>query len=367
MLLRVFLLSLTLFLLSCESKKPDYLVGAHYYSWFPENWKAGIIGDFEDPKVKPTLGKYISANDGSFKAHERWAKESGIDFFIFDWWPTRRDIKARIKKSVGELEELKFSIHFETLALKEPYDKPYPGENPNILLMTKEREERLIKHVLFLAEDLMKHPRFLKVDNKPVIFFYVTRHVVGDFSGAIKRLRREIKDKTGLELFIVGDEVFFNVLKMTEERGIHLLDHHEPDWERISSFDALTTYNPYDSSKRQHADPEVFLKDVRKLYKKYSHYAQMQGKPFIPTVLPGYDDRGVRPKENHYVIPRKVGDKSFFKESIKQTAFPFVDPKLKMFTITSWNEWNEGTQIEPATSYGEQHLEELKAILAGDS
>jgi glycoprotein endo-alpha-1,2-mannosidase len=52
------------------------------------------------------------------------------------------------------------------------------------------------------------------------------------------------------------------------------------------------------------------------------------------------------------VIPRQwepgAAEGSFFAESLERIAKPLVDPDLQMVLITSWNEWNEDTAIEPA-------------------
>jgi hypothetical protein len=53
---------------------------------------------------------------------------------------------------------------------------------------------------------------------------------------------------------------------------------------------------------------------------------------------------------DHYVIPRQSesGEPGhFFRLSLEELAFEFMDPELNMFIITSWNEWNEDTAVEP--------------------
>jgi len=73
--------------------------------------------------------------------------------------------------------------------------------------------------------------------------------------------------------------------------------------------------------------------------------------PIVPDVLPGYNDRGVRPSLDHYVIPRRwapgAEEGSFLAEMLRQVADRWVDPRLPMVLVTSWNEWNEDSGIEP--------------------
>ena len=66
--------------------------------------------------------------------------------------------------------------------------------------------------------------------------------------------------------------------------------------------------------------------------------------------MPGFDSRGVDP-EAHYFIPRRLRPDaeplSTFM-AMSEMAKKHLDPALRDVTITSFNEWHEGTRIEPA-------------------
>ena len=137
--------------------------------------------------------------------------------------------------------------------------------------------------------------------------------------------------------------------------GPLLLPHFEPNWDRIAAFDAITCYNPYVAERSDlagSAGAADFLKYGSELYARYDGVARSMGIPFFPGILPGYNDRGVRAKENHPVVPREIGmdgAQSFFSAALHEWGGPFLDPVRPVMLITSWNEWNEGTNIEPAT------------------
>lgn len=333
-------------------------IGAHYYSWFPENWRAGHIGEKLIPKILPEMGEYSSGSSKVFRQHTKWAAGAGIDFFIFDWWPERPDIGKRVYRNISDpkaLNGLKFSLHYEALDLKLPGDPEIPIADDGVVFMTKKRAWRMKKHWEYLAKHYMKRAEYLRIDGKAVLYVYASRHLVGPLAKAIREAKEHVRETTGVELFIVGDEVFFNALVYTSGKGVLLLPDFVPAWDRLAGFDALTTYNPYDKTRKQHGGlkgVDSFLGDVETLYRRYREISSTLGIPFIPTVLPGYNDRGVRPDEDHYVIPRLVDSsqqRSFFSRSLKALAEPFIDHHYPLFTITSWNEWNEGTQIEPSS------------------
>ncbi len=368
------------------------LVGAHYYSWFPENWVASYIGQKLVPPMRPALGEYQSDSAAVFAKHVEWAKSSGIDFFIFDWWAKRPNVRRRALQQAEWLDRnptLKFAIHFEALDLKDAKDAVIPGEDSNVVIMTPQRADRLKRQWEYLAQHYMRRPSYLREKGAAVLFVYATRHLVGPVREAIDEARRHVKATTGVELFVVGDEVYFNALDY-DARGVYLLPEGKPNWNRVLAFDAITAYNPYDESRPQHGGTEGvprFLDDVEELYRRYLGVAAAGGIKFIPTVLPGYNDRGVRPKEDHFVIPRffETGP-SFFAQSLKRLGGCSFSRGSGFVVVTSWNEWNEGTQIEPTEvspltrddisgvgqfsrgellgGYGEQHLKELSALPA---
>ena len=325
-------------------------LGAHYYSWFPANWSHGYVGNLLEPKIVPELGEYSSNSMKVFSKHVNWAKDAGINFFVFDWWPerlsVRRSVFKKVKRGKKLFKDFSFAIQYETLDLKTPETAPVEGEGENLMVLTSERADRMMKHWTHIAKHYMSRDSYLKIDGKAVLFIYASRHVVGDVAKQIERAKAYVKEKTGIELYLVGDEVYFNVPKQSMRGQILLQKDGVPDWDRLSAFDAITCYNPYDSSKKHHGGSkgvDSFLSDVEKLYERYSAIAATMGQVFIPGVIPGYNDRGVRPKNDHYVIPRK----SVFKRMLKGAALPNIDSSEPMLVVTSWNEWNEATQIEP--------------------
>lgn len=378
-----------------EAPRRNALVGAHYYSWFPENWKGGFVGEKLTPPVLPLLGRYMSDDEVVYRQHLKWAKGAGINFFIFDWWSKRPSIRRRIEAQIQDrrlLDRFKFTIMYETLDLKEKAEQPLPGEAGNVVFMSRPRIEQLKKHWVYLARHYMGHPAYLRIEGRPVLFVYATRHLVGPVAGAIAEAREEVKKTAGFDLYLIADEVYFNVLAHSPAKGIFLRPEYTPEWERICAFDALTAYNPYSAEKKEFAGSagaEHFLAEVQTLYRHYKGYAATVGIPFVPGVIPGYNDRGIRPAEDHYVVPRRLGrngGESFFQAAFKKWGLQFIDSSTPMIAVTSWNEWNEGTQIEPAAlspvtradtspsgasyaanetydGYGLEYLEKLSAML----
>lgn len=320
----------------------DLLVGAHYYLWFPARFeRAMYLRGKLRPAQPPLLGEYSSASPAVAEQHIAWASKFGIDFFTVDWWPSAPEVNARIDQAflaARNLGLIRFCIFYEL------GDLGYDGRS--LTVFEEATVERFLADMEQIATRYFRHPRYLRIGDRPVIVLYVTRTATGRFPEAMTRFRSRMAE-LGIDPFVIGDEIFWDVAR---EDGAGATN--APQRGRIGLFDAITAYNLYESSNSTHTGygtGSTFLYDARVLYDVYRRAAPE--KPAIPLVLPGYNDRGLRLEADHYVIPREwapgAGEGSFFAEWLERFALPLVDPRLPMMLITSWNEWSEDTAIEP--------------------
>ena len=84
--------------------------------------------------------------------------------------------------------------------------------------------------------------------------------------------------------------------------------------------------------------------------------------------MPGYDDTRINGRTPTFAVSRQDG------EFYRRTFQGAIDSKPDWIVITSFNEWLEGTQIEPSKRYGRQYLDltrtladRFRAAAAGDS
>jgi len=75
---------------------------------------------------------------------------------------------------------------------------------------------------------------------------------------------------------------------------------------------------------------------------------------FIPSVGPGYDDSRIRPWNTANKRSRN-GD-NYYREMFNHA----LDCSPSIISITTYNEWGEGTQIEPAVPFTTEKGEKLQ-------
>ena len=320
------------------------LLGAYYYSWFAEYLGLGTLGQHLIPPRGPDASD-VSGDPAVAARSIAEASSAGIDFFALDWWPTRPQQDSRIDTGflkAPNLAAMKFAIFYETGDLGSHI--PYSAMTP----LTPGVRAHLVADMVGIARSYFANPQYLRIGGRPVVFWYLTRTLTGDVAGAVAEVRTALR-ALGYDVFLVGDEIFWSVT--TPSGGTSTA----PQTARAQLFDAITWYNLYDTGNRSswgYGSQTTFVSDVAALAGRYRQ-ALGGSVPIVPDVMPGYNDRGARPTEGHGAIPRQwapADSGASFLQHMFDVALPIIDTRAPMVMITTWNEWNEDTGVEPVTS-----------------
>jgi len=106
------------------------------------------------------------------------------------------------------------------------------------------------------------------------------------------------------------------------------------------SIDGIHMYNPTSYSQN--------VSEVLDVYNIASESAHARNMTFLATVVPGFNNTAVQ--VNGTVIDRRDGTYYSLYWSIAKACSP------DGYAITSFNEWHEGTEIEPSIEYGNQYI-----------
>ena len=321
------------------------LVGAHYYVWYPGNFSLGYLRGALSPPQAPALGEYDSRNPSVAEQHIALASANGIDFFTLDWWSNRPSQNTAIDSGflgAPNIGQIRFAIFYNQSEIDGA-----PGNGIRFDVATK---DRFVGDMVAISRRYFGHPSYLRIDGRPVVVVYLSREMHGLFADAIREARGALAAE-GHDVFLIGDEIFWAVIEANEDPGAPARVTGVPQQNRIALFDAITSYNLYAVERPQDAgygSTSAFIPDSIGLY---LNYQAASGVPIVPGVIPGYNDRATRLGADHFPIPRRwapdAAEGSFFFEAIERLGRPFIDDGLKMILITSWNEWNEDTAIEP--------------------
>ncbi len=313
------------------SATPDRHVSVYYYPWYGKSgqWSQGTLRQALNPAQPPLLGAYSCRDPQTVAQHIAWSETYGIDSWICSWWgpDSWEDVTLR-SAIVPNLNghTLRFAIFYESANLL--------GMDENGIQFDQEQITLFRDHLMAMANAYFNHPNYLRIDGRPVVYLYLTRAYRGNYALAFLLARLALMD-LGHDVFLVGDEVYWD----------------QPNEQRIALLDAVTAYNMHGPTA--YADyPETtrFWDDVAATYATYRAACDRHGTALIPNVMPGFNDRGVRLSADHYTIPPSASDGADPTDTFRQGATMagmFLDSRLNMVCITSFNEWHEDTQIEP--------------------
>jgi hypothetical protein len=347
---RLFFLSFNIFLLllraNCQKKitdsnsNPDnnfhasfstsdsrLLIGTCYYPWYTngQHWNSSYLRAKLNPPQPPFLGEYDCAASRTISQHVQWSVDSKIDFWISSWWGPASDTDEVILihqlNNNDFLKKMGYCLLYETI-----------GRLGNLpITVNADKIGRFLADLEYLIDAHFNRPNYLKIDNQPVLYFYLTRTLNGDYRTLFNAADSLLIRHGYNGLFVVGDEVYWN----------------RPDESRAQYMDAISCYNPH-TSVDWVTDAERFV--VRAGLEMYSPWMGMANELAMGLwvdVIPGFNDLGVRKEAQHPVIERKNGeifDKMLLMAGsvLSKQTIP-----LKVLVVTSFNEWHEDTQIEP--------------------
>lgn len=316
-------------------------ISAYYYPWYHSDgrhWSEGYSGKTESNG--PKTGEYSSRDPETIVQQVKWSHQAGISNWICAWWGKESwedvTLQYRVAPVLNQVTDadqkhpVTFCIFYESEGLL--------GIDPSKGIEFNGKVTRkFLDDFGYLSDTYFSHPAYYRIEGRPVVYLYLTRTWTGNYRNAID-LARAAAGIRGFELFLVGDEVYWG----------------EPDENRIKLFDAITSYNMHGPEPvfEDSGDWTPFLQQAGDVYKKYKNVAGQLGVQFIPGIMPGFNSHGADPTRAHYIIPREfrtgAGEKKVFLKEMIKTARPTLDGKIRSIAVTSFNEWHEGTQIEPS-------------------
>ena len=250
-----------------------------------------------------------------------------------------------------DLGRIKFAMFYETWNLG--FD-PVRESTP----VSFQMELHFDSDMLSFARHYFANRSYLRIRGRPVVFLYLTRTLTGNVAAMIQGARTAL-EAHGYDPYFIGDEVYWRVTPEALNPSGPVLTT-TPQVSRIEQFDAVTSYTMYFGDPDPTFGPIAdftgypgttnIVADEKRLLQEYR--AATGGRvPVIPDVGPGFNDRGFRLATNHPAQPRQwlpgEGPASTLDHLFREVAIPELDPTLPMVMVTSWDDWNEDTAVEP--------------------
>jgi Glycosyl hydrolase family 99 len=302
---RSFLL-LWFLLISCTAFAKERKAFIYYYGWYGNpaydlQWSHWQENQHQPPwdiasSFYPKLGAYSSRDPAVLELHMNWIAQANVHALIFSWWgkkdPTN-DV-AELVLNAAEKYNLKVAFLIE----------PYEGRTTR----------RICDDIEYLTETFGKHPAFLRISRQTTFG----------------------PNPADRGVFFIYDPDFSDQQMRALSDTVHR-----------SNYDSILLFQSTDAAliERAHADGifayEAVI-DIMHFYDGIQKAVEREGGLFVPCVVPGFNLKRYLGQPSPLLRKRKKGDTydDWWEHTIASNP--------EFVAVLSFNEWHEGTQIEPA-------------------
>ena len=252
----------------------------------------------------PKRGLYASSSDATITDHFIDMYTNGIGTAIVSWWGTTQSDEngsngdSLIPKLLkcAEITNMKIVFHLE----------PYKDRSA---LSTKRDME-------YIIDKYGGSSAFYRFNGKPMFYIYDSYL---------------INENQWNDVLSINGK---NTIRKTKYDSIVIslyLNNQANNFILTSNFDGIYTY---------FASVGFTGGSTITNWDQIQNWCLQNNKIFIPSVGPGYDDTRIRPWNSANRKNREDGN--YYKKMFSKA----IEVKSKIISITSYNEWHEGTQIE---------------------
>ncbi len=340
---------------ACAQAAGPYQIGVYYYpGWSPytkgahepDPWAA--IKRF--PEREPALGWYHDGKGETLDRQLGWMADHGIDFTIFDWYwekgkpAPQTSVRAYLQSP--ERSRVKYALLWANHT-KEPRSLQEWDELTD-----------------FWIDNHLKNPEYLKVDGKPALFVFAPDILRGQarvIGWPVDRLLNRARDKAkaaGLE------GIYFVLCVPADEYWVR-------DFAPKAGFDALSAYN-YHNGVGEDLKRGPLSRSFEELDQGYrSQWKWLVARSPLPYFVPmtsGWDKRpwgGSADRRHDDSVSTPASFEAHLRAA-KAVMDANPDKTHRIGVVCCWNEYGEGSYIEPTKAHGMQYLQRIRKVFGAD-
>lgn len=247
----------------------------------------------------PELGTYSSNDPELIRKHMKMIQQSGVGVLVITWWGKNSYEDKSIKTYLNIAEDygLKVTLHIE------PFYQTI---------------EEFKAQLEYIITQYGNSSALYKVNNKPFLYVYDSYKIEAKEWQKLLNPKGELSIRNSkLDAILIG-------LWVEKDHGNFII---------TSGFDGFYTY---------FASNGFVYGSTAENWKSMANFAKNNQLLFIPCAGPGYIDTRIRPWNTANTRARNNG---LYYENMFNAA---LETNPNYIGITSFNEWHEGTQIEPS-------------------
>lgn len=355
------LLSLIISLLfPCFSIAGEFNIGVYYYPGWKENVPGTVTATPWEaikpyPQLEPKLGWYDDGSKVTVRRQLYWMARYGINYVVFDWYYGRDKkiyLEQPLKAYLYLSDEQKYGVKFSLI---------WSNHTDYIFNM-----DQLRTMIRIWCKRYMVRKDFMTIDDKPVVFIF-----------SIPRLNKNLA-----ELGMTSQQFFAYADKIAKQYGLAGISFvgatgaadKTVDYTASSGYAGFSAYNfhapatfLYDKSggfRVSHSYSELDL-----AYRDHWYWMTRNSDGFyIVPLTAGWDKRPWGGSSDPLHDNSSSTPEEFESHLVAAKALMLAAPEKtrKTAIICCWNEYGEGSYIEPTVSAGFSSLAKIKKVFASE-
>lgn len=313
-----------------------------------------LFRSHDQPKLPADLGYYDLRTPETQEAQAAIARSFGVHGFCYYyyWFDGKKMLSRPIEQM---LETGKPDFPFCVCWANENWSRNWDGQNRHVLLAqsySMESNRALIREFI----RLMKDPRYIRQDGKPVLIVYRIR-IIPNWLETAAMWREECR-AAGL------GEIHLCAVRF----GLEPLDGKPEEF----GLDAYVLFPPHETVRvDKRGEVADLAKDFNGEIFGYDEVvdgdlARFEGGypwPVHRGAMLGWDNTARRPKDSRiFVGASPARFRRWVAGIVEQENRHNPDPNSLLF-VNAWNEWAEGTTLEPSQRFGRGYLAAVKSAL----
>jgi hypothetical protein len=357
----------------------DFTVAMWYFAaWEPEYtwdgwkqvserspWRIPLLYDSSDPAMEYNgIRFYRSSNPRAVDWHVHWMRERAVNLILWDWYPLTRD-DGTFDPSLFSNRALELGfLGKEKLGGPAVATNRFAGKIQFATMWTNDVSDRIGKGLThYIVDQFFSQPNYYKIDGKPLLPIWSARGLEQGAGGAEKAhaVLEELRSYARQRGF---PGVYIAAVNQVETRARA----------RELGFDGVMAYNTlssggFDSELRKQGKSVVEdrLEDFRtqtmpgheQIWKRL---AGEFGADYLLATTPMQNwEPTFRPFSA--VIRNQTPDD--YREMLRHArAFIAANGLRKFVSVEAFNEWLEGSYVEPSTQWGFGFLDAIRGVFA---
>lgn len=329
--------------------------GQGFTEWTNTSTAMPLFTGHYQPHIPYDVGYYDLLNPETWKRQIYLAKHYGIyGFCIHYYWFSGTRLMEKPLELLLEHKELDipFCLNWAT----ENWTALWDGGNREIMLEQKLEDgddKRFMDDILPYMED----SRYIRIDGKPILVIYRINVFEKKVAKNLLKSFREIARQAGFpDLYIMVTDAF-GFMEDVTEWGADALVEFPPHiltgmLERVKPSGYLNPYFIGDIS-----DATEFINNKKYLY-------PHNNKNYYRSTLVSWDNTARKARSFARIITglTPATTKQWLTDIIEESRKIHSESEHIVF-VNSWNEWAEGSHLEPDMKYGYAYLQAIKEAL----